>query len=138
MYHSFYHLVLIPKYRKKKLGGAVKERLETIMKEIAENKGLEICGLEVMPDHVHLFVSSPPQNSPSLLANWFKGISSCVYNQDNGDQRGNLHDHDEFLVAMEEAFGEMLRVLGPGRYAVVNTQDLFKKWGKCLIHSDYI
>lgn len=48
--------------------------------EIAKEKGLEIAGMEVMPDHIHLFVSSPPQNSPSLLINWFKGISSRVYN----------------------------------------------------------
>ena len=48
--------------------------------EIAKEKGLEIKGMEIMPDHIHLFVSSPPQNSPSLLINWFKGISSRVYN----------------------------------------------------------
>lgn len=48
--------------------------------EIAKNKGLEISGLEIMPDHIHLFVSSPPQNSPSLLVNWFKGISARLYN----------------------------------------------------------
>ncbi len=48
--------------------------------EIAKEKGLEISGMEVMPDHIHLFVSSPPQNSPSLLVNWFKGISSRLYN----------------------------------------------------------
>jgi putative transposase len=48
--------------------------------EIAKEKGLDIEGMEVMPDHIHLFVSSPPQNSPSLLVNWFKGISSRLYN----------------------------------------------------------
>ena len=57
------------------------------MKEIAENRGLELCGLEVMSDHIHLFVSSPPQNGPSLLANWFKGISSRVYNHRHTDDR---------------------------------------------------
>lgn len=48
--------------------------------EIAKDKGLEINGLEIQPDHIHLFVSSPPQNSPSLLVNWFKGISARLYN----------------------------------------------------------
>ena len=79
-YHIFYHLVWIPKYRKKVLGEPVKQRLEGILMEIAKEKGLEIKGMEIMPDHIHLFVSSPPQNSPSLLINWFKGISSRVYN----------------------------------------------------------
>ncbi len=79
-YHIYYHLVWIPKYRQKIPGGPVKQRLEGILMEIAKEKGLEIAGMEVMPDHIHLFVSSPPQNSPSLLINWFKGISSRVYN----------------------------------------------------------
>jgi putative transposase len=33
-----------------------------------------------MPGHIHLFISSPPQNAPSLLINWFKGISARMYN----------------------------------------------------------
>jgi len=79
-YHIYYHLVWIPKYRKKALRERVKERLEIILTEIAEDKGVEINGMKIMPDHIHLFVSNPPQNSPSLLVNWFKGISSRLYN----------------------------------------------------------
>jgi len=79
-YHIFYHIVWIPKYRRQALTGEVAERLERILRGIAESKGLEVVGLEIMPDHIHLFVSSPPQNSPSLLANWFKGISARQYN----------------------------------------------------------
>jgi len=54
--------------------------VRTILHEIADDKGLEILDLTVQPDHVHLFVSSPPKHAPSLLANWFKGISSRKYN----------------------------------------------------------
>lgn len=79
-YHIYYHLVWIPKYRKKTLGEQVKKRLEKIFMEIAEDKRLEISSMEIMPDHMHMFVSSPPQNSPSLLVNWFKGISARIYN----------------------------------------------------------
>jgi len=86
-YQIYYHLVWIPKYRKKTLGGKVKERLEEIFMEIAKDKGLEINGMEIMPDHIHLFVSSPPQNSPSLLVNWFKGISARLYNHRYKDSR---------------------------------------------------
>jgi len=86
-YHIYYHLVWIPKYLKKTLGGKVKERLEEIFMEIAKDKGLEINGMEIMPDHIHLFVSSPPQNSPSLLVNWFKGISARLYNHRYKDSR---------------------------------------------------
>lgn len=79
-YHIFYHLVWIPKYRRATLKTPVKERIEEILSEIAKDKGLEIIAKEVMPDYIHLFVSSPPQNSPSLLINWFKGISSRLHN----------------------------------------------------------
>jgi len=33
-----------------------------------------------MPDHIHLFVSSPPQNAPSLLVNWFRVIIAKMFN----------------------------------------------------------
>ena len=79
-YNIFYHLVWIPKYLRKTLEEPTKTRLDTILREIAKEKGLEISALEIMPDHIHLFVSSPPQHSPSLLVNWFKGISSRLYN----------------------------------------------------------
>ncbi len=79
-YHIYYHIVWIPKYRRKALGGIVKERLEGILREIANDKELEINGLEIMPDHVHLFVSAQPQHAPSLVVNWFKGISARLYN----------------------------------------------------------
>ena len=80
-----------------------------------------------IPDvSIDLIVTSPP---------YFDVVD---YDHDDEDQLGNLHDYDMFLDAMEEAFGEMLRVLRPGRYAVINTQDLFKKAAKCPIHSDYI
>lgn len=79
-YHIFYHIVWIPKYRRCILIGDVADKLKGIFIEIAKEKKLSIEGLEIMPDHVHLFISSPPQNSPSLLVNWFKGISARVYN----------------------------------------------------------
>ena len=56
--------------------------------EIADDKGLEIIDLTVHPDHIHLFVSSPPKHAPSLLANWFKGISSRKYDHRYADHDG--------------------------------------------------
>jgi len=73
-YNLNYHLVWLPKYRNSVLANEVADRVRTILHEIADDKGLEILDLTVQPDHVHLFVSSPPKHAPSLLANWFKGI----------------------------------------------------------------
>ena len=84
-YNLNYHLVWLPKYRNAVLTGEVADRVESILHEIAGEKGLDIQNLTVQPDHVHLFVSSPPKHSPSLLANWFKGISSRKYNHRHAD-----------------------------------------------------
>ena len=87
-YNLNYHIVWLPKYRNTVLTGEVADRVESILHEIADEKGLEIQNLTVQPDHVHLFVSSPPKHSPSLLANWFKGISSRKYNHRHADHDG--------------------------------------------------
>ena len=79
-YNINYHSVWIPKYRHPVLTGEAADHLKDIFHIIAEKKGIEILSLEIMPDHIHLFISSPPQNAPSLLVNWFKGISARMYN----------------------------------------------------------
>lgn len=54
----------------------VAEYIEEVLKLIAKELGCEIIALEVMPDHIHLFVNCPPRYSPSYLANYFKGKSA--------------------------------------------------------------
>ncbi len=71
-----YHLVWIPRYRKKVLVGPVEARLKELLAEIATQYGFEILAVEVMPDHVHLFVSAPPKFSPAEIVRLFKGITS--------------------------------------------------------------
>ena len=75
-------------YRQSVLVNEVADRVRTILHEIADDKGLEILDLTVQPDHVHLSISSPPKHAPSLLANWFKGISSRKYNHRYADHDG--------------------------------------------------
>ena len=85
-YELYYHIVFVPKYRRSHLTGKTKERLETIFAEICEDKSLELVESKVMPDHVHLFIGSPPKNAPSLIVNWVKGISARKYNQRYDDR----------------------------------------------------
>jgi putative transposase len=87
-YNLNYHVVWIPKYRQSVLTGTVADRVESIIHEIADDKGLDIRDLVIQPDHVHLFVSSLPKHSPTLLPNWFKGISSRKYNHRHVDHDG--------------------------------------------------
>lgn len=76
VYNLHLHLVWCPKYRKRVLVGAVSARLETLIREKAAELGVEIEGLEVMPDHVHLFIAVPPTDAPQHYANQFKGYTS--------------------------------------------------------------
>ena len=71
-----YHLVWIPKYRKGILVDEVVEELKKILYSIAKDHSVNILAVEVMPDHIHLFVSTSPRYSPSYLANLFKGVSA--------------------------------------------------------------
>ncbi|ADC89403.1 transposase IS200-family protein [Thermocrinis albus DSM 14484] len=75
-YQIAYHFVWIPKYRKEILRGEIKEFLENLFKGIAQEYRFEILAMEIMPDHIHLFVSAPPKYSPSNIAKIFKGVSA--------------------------------------------------------------
>jgi len=77
-YNINYHLVWCPKYRRKILVDGIATRLTELFKEIAQKWGVQIIAQEVMPDHVHLFISAPPKYSPSKLAQLFKGTTSYV------------------------------------------------------------
>ncbi|MFW5956412.1 MAG: IS200/IS605 family transposase [Halorhabdus sp.] len=85
-YELYYHVVFIPKYREQRLTGATADRLHSIFAEICDDKDLELVEAEIMPDHVHLFIGSPPKNAPSLIVNWIKGISARWYNERSDDR----------------------------------------------------
>ena len=76
-YNINYHLVWCPKYRKPILEKPeVKQFLEEQIYTIAATKGFEVLALEVMPDHLHLFVSAPPFDSPTEIVKVFKGVTA--------------------------------------------------------------
>lgn len=69
-----YHIVFVTKYRHKVLIGEVEEYVKTRMKELCEQYGWEQLALEVMPDHIHLFVSAEPKVAPLAIASTIKSI----------------------------------------------------------------
>jgi len=75
-YQIAYHLVWIPKYRRRILLGAVEQETKRLICECAEKNGLTILALETDIDHIHVFVSAPPRFSPAHVANLLKGYSS--------------------------------------------------------------
>lgn len=76
------HVVWCPKYRRPVLDGRVASRLDELIRAKADEKGWEIVALEVMPDHVHLFVKHDPKASASYVANQFKGFTSRVLREE--------------------------------------------------------
>ncbi len=76
VYELKYHIVWIPKYRKMILKDTVAESLKTIFYGIAERYEMEIDTLEVMPDHVHVFLIAPPKYSPSNVVQILKSVSA--------------------------------------------------------------
>ncbi len=76
MYDLKYHLVWVPKYRVRILGGEVSEYLKEVFEQIAEEYEFYIDTMEVMEDHVHMFVEAPPSYSPSELVQIMKSISA--------------------------------------------------------------
>ena len=75
-YELKYHFVWCPKYRKMVLKGNIGKYVAHVIYEIAERYDFEVVGLAVMPDHVHLFVSAVPENSPAHLLQVIKSITA--------------------------------------------------------------
>jgi len=76
VYSLKYHLVWCPKYRRKVLVGEIAEELRSLLYQKAQELDVTIEALEIMPDHVHLFIESDPTEAPQRLANQFKGYTS--------------------------------------------------------------
>ena len=71
-----YHFVWCPKYRKIALKGNIGKYVSKIIYEVAERYDFEIDELAVMPDHVHMFVSSIPDMAPARIAQIVKSITA--------------------------------------------------------------
>jgi len=71
-----FHLVWKPKYAFSILVGDVKSECERVFREVAEDRGFVLFALEVMPDHVHVFVGFHPTVSVSEVLQAFKGVSA--------------------------------------------------------------
>ena len=78
VFNLSYHIVWCPKYRRKVLVGDVEQRLKHILYATAQQYGVLIETMEVMPDHVHLFVSSDPTRCAAEIVNRLKGASSRI------------------------------------------------------------
>ena len=71
-----YHVVFIPKYRKKAIFGVIKKRLGDVFHELARRRESKIEEGHLMPDHVHMLISILPKYSVAEVIGFMKGKSS--------------------------------------------------------------
>ncbi len=71
-----YHIVWIPKYRRKALYGRVRVDVREILRTLCKYKNVEIVAGSVMPDHIHLVVAIPPKLTVSDFVGYLKGKSA--------------------------------------------------------------
>jgi len=75
-YWCAYHLVWIPKYRRDILVGEIAEYTKRIINQIITELGCENLALDVMSDHVHVFILCPPRLAPAYVVKYLKGKSA--------------------------------------------------------------
>ena len=71
-----YHVVWIPKYRRKTLYDQLRKYLGEIFRDLAKNRECEVLEGHMMPDHVHMLISIPPKYSVAQVVGYIKGKSA--------------------------------------------------------------
>ena len=83
-----YHIVIIPKYRKRVLYGRVKKHVGEVIKEVCRQRGIELVEGHLMPDHIHMCVSIPPKHSVAFAIGFIKGKSAVrIHRQILGNKK---------------------------------------------------
>jgi putative transposase len=90
VYNLGYHLIWCPKYRRKVLIGEVEKRLRELLNRKASDIGVSIVEMEVLPDHLHLFVKPPPTASPHWIVQQLKGYTSHELRKEFSELRTRL------------------------------------------------
>lgn len=84
-----YHVVFVPKYRKRVIYGALRKSIGVILRQLCQQEGVEIIEGHAMPDHVHLCLSIPPKFSVANTVGFLKGKSAIrIHREHLGRERG--------------------------------------------------
>ena len=124
-----YHIVFIPKYRRKVLFGTMRQHLGEVFRRLARQKESEIEEGHLMPDHVHMMISIPPKYAVAQVVGYIKGKSAihiarhlCAGKSRRGERVKVLnsegrasHAGPESCAAAREDRGEALTGEGTGR-----------------------
>ncbi len=73
-----YHVVFAPKYRRMGIYRELRADIGKILRQLCQQKGVEIIEAEACPDHIHMLLSIPPKYSVSQIMGFHKGKSSLM------------------------------------------------------------
>ena len=85
-----YHVVILPKYRKKVLYGKVRRKIVEILRELCRQKGIELEEGDAMPNHIHMLLSVPPKYSIAMSIGYLKGKSAIRVHRELLKTKGTL------------------------------------------------
>ena len=88
-----YHVVIVPKYRKKVMYGKMRRNLGGVLRQLCRQKDVELVEGHAMADHVHMLLSVPPRYSIAMIIGYLKGKSAIRIHRDYGRIRGSLFGH---------------------------------------------
>ena len=84
-----YHIVIVPKYRRRRFYGSLRGEIGKILRDLCRQK--EIVLVNALPDHVHLLLSVPPKYSIANTVGFLKGKSAIRVDRDLGKVKGSLY-----------------------------------------------
>ena len=85
-----YHVVFIPKYRRKTLYGELRQHLGEVFRDLAKQKECSIVEGHIMADHVHMLISIPPKYAVSQVVGFIKGKSAIHLARVYGGKKRNF------------------------------------------------
>ena len=88
-----YHVVWIPKYRRKALYGELRKPLGPVLRQLARQRECAVEEGHLHPDHVHMLLSIPPKYSVSQVVGYMKGKSAIWVARTTGRSRNFVGQH---------------------------------------------
>ena len=86
-----YHVVIVPKYRRRKFYGSLRAEIGKILRDLCRQQEMVLVKGNALPDHVHLLLSIPPKFSVANTVGFLKGKSAIRINRDLGKVKGSLY-----------------------------------------------
>ena len=99
-YNCMYHIVFIPKYRRKVMFGALRREVGEILGKVRKMEGVTILKAATLPDHVHMYVTILPKESVSKTVDRIKGKSALMLFDRHPEyrERNNRHFGKRILL----------------------------------------